>query len=63
MGHLLARRDLAIEMGRAGRRQIETINGPAAHYEQTMGVYEQLAPQSASPRVRPPASPASETRA
>jgi glycosyltransferase involved in cell wall biosynthesis len=63
MGHLLARRDLAIDMGLAGRRQIETINGPAAHYEQTLRVYEHLAPRPTAPRVRPPASAAPETRA
>ena len=67
MRHLHARRDLAIEMGRAGRRQVETINGPAAHYEQTMRVYDRLAPRPASGRIRPAARPtgpdAAETRA
>ena len=63
MGHLLARPDLAIGMGRAGRRQVETINGPAAHYEQTLRVYDQLAPRPAAPRVRPPTPAAPETRA
>ncbi len=63
MGHLLARRDLAIDMGLAGRRQIETINGPAAHYEQTLRVYEQLAPRPSPPRVRPPTPATPETRA
>jgi len=42
MQHLLDDRDLAIEMGRRGRRQIETVNGPEAHYEQTMQVYESM---------------------
>ena len=65
--HLHAHRDLAIEMGRAGRQQVETINGPDAHYEQTMRVYERLAPRPASTRIRPAARPngpdAAETRA
>lgn len=42
MQHLLDDRDQAIEMGRRGRRQIETVNGPEAHYEQTMQVYESM---------------------
>ncbi len=42
MQHLLDRRELAIEMGRNGRRQVETINGPDAHYDQTMQAYDRL---------------------
>jgi len=42
MQFLLDRRELAVEMGRNGRRQVETVNGPAAHYEQTLRVYERL---------------------
>ena len=42
MQKLLDDRDLAIRMGRNGRAQIEAINGPMAHYEQTIRVYERL---------------------
>ncbi len=63
MGHLLARRDLAIEMGRSGRRQVETINGPAAHYEQTLRVYERLAPRPSATTAARPIAAAPETRA
>ena len=52
--YLLDRRDLAIEMGRSGRRQVETLNGPDAHYEQTRQVYERLLARRAAP-VRSPA--------
>ena len=55
--YLHARREQAIEMGRAGRRQVELINGPAAHYEQTMRVYERLAPRPAPTRPHPAAQP------
>ncbi|WP_374686567.1 glycosyltransferase family 4 protein [Promineifilum sp.] len=49
--HLLNRRDLAVQMGRNGREQVERLNGPAAHYDQTMTVYEQLVGRTAvSPR-------------
>ena len=61
--YLLDRRELAIEMGRAGRRQVETINGPQAHYEQTMRVYERLTPRAAAPLPATPAGDAAETRA
>jgi glycosyltransferase involved in cell wall biosynthesis len=62
--YLLDRRELAIEMGRAGRRQTETINGPAAHYEQTMRVYERLVPgHAATAAPLPTATPAPETQA
>lgn len=40
--HLVDNRDTAIEMGRRGREQVETINGPEPHYDQTMQVYEKL---------------------
>jgi hypothetical protein len=43
---LLDDRQTAVAMGRAGRRQIETINGPAAHYEQTLAAYRALLPGS-----------------
>jgi len=42
--YLLDRRDQAIQMGQAGRRQVETVNGPDAHYEQTLQVYRRVAP-------------------
>lgn len=40
--YLLDHPDLAIHMGRSGREQIERINAPQPHYEQTMAIYEQL---------------------
>jgi glycosyltransferase involved in cell wall biosynthesis len=46
MQQLLDNPDSAVDMGRAGRRQIETINGPAAHYEQTLAAYQTLLPGS-----------------
>jgi glycosyltransferase involved in cell wall biosynthesis len=42
MKMLLDDRRLAIEMGRNGREQIETLNSPATHYNQTLQVYEEL---------------------
>jgi len=58
MQHLLDRRELAIEMGRNGRRQVETINGPDAHYDQTMQAYERLlARRSAERAVIGPLTP------
>ena len=44
---LLDRPELAVEMGRNGRAQVELINGPAAHYEQTLQAYKQLLPRHA----------------
>lgn len=46
MQRLLDNRAEALEMGRAGRRQIESINGPDAHYEQTMAAYRSILPQA-----------------
>jgi glycosyltransferase involved in cell wall biosynthesis len=46
MQFLLDNPESAVAMGRAGRRQIETINGPAAHYEQTMAAYRTLLPEA-----------------
>lgn len=46
MQNLLDHRELAIEMGRNGRAQIEALNGPETHYEQTMRVYEKLLDKS-----------------
>jgi glycosyltransferase involved in cell wall biosynthesis len=51
MQHLLDHRELAIEMGRNGRAQVEALNGPETHYEQTMRVYERLLRES--PRRAP----------
>jgi glycosyltransferase involved in cell wall biosynthesis len=42
MQFLIDNREAAIAMGRAGRLQTETINGPKAHYEQTMATYHAL---------------------
>ena len=42
MQNLLDHRELAVEMGRHGRSQVEALNGPETHYEQTMQVYERL---------------------
>jgi glycosyltransferase involved in cell wall biosynthesis len=39
MQFLLERRQEAIQMGHNGRTQVEKINGPESHYEQTMAVY------------------------
>ena len=45
----------SIRMGRAGRHQIEQINGPAAHYAATVAVYEDLlAEKRDSKRVTQP---------
>lgn len=46
MQNLLDNRALAIQMGRNGRAQVETVNGPKTHYEQTMRVYERLLGES-----------------
>jgi glycosyltransferase involved in cell wall biosynthesis len=40
--YLLDNPDESIRMGRAGRDQIEQINGPASHYAATLAVYEDL---------------------
>lgn len=45
---LLDRPELAVEMGRNGRQQVESINGPAAHYDQTIQAYRKLLPQRAA---------------
>ncbi|HQF69722.1 MAG TPA: glycosyltransferase family 4 protein [Promineifilum sp.] len=42
MQALLDRRELAVEMGRNGRRQVEEVNGPDAHYDQTLRAYERV---------------------
>lgn len=42
MQALLDRRELAIDMGRNGRRQVEEVNGPDAHYDQTLRAYERV---------------------
>lgn len=47
MQRLLDNRAEALEMGRAGRKQIESINGPDAHYELTMAAYQSILPHSA----------------
>ena len=55
MQHLIDDRAAAVEMGRRGRQQVETLNGPDAHYEQTMAVYESLvgiAPRRAAPLTK-----------
>jgi len=49
MQNLLDDRELAIRMGRNGRAQVETINGPEAHYEQTMKVYNRLLGKTPEP--------------
>lgn len=46
MQNLLDHRELAMEMGRNGRAQVEALNGPETHYEQTMRVYERLLRES-----------------
>lgn len=42
MRFLLDNREIAIEMGRRGRQQVETVNSPEEHYRQTMRVYESV---------------------
>lgn len=54
MQALLDQRELAIEMGRNGRRQVEKVNGPDAHYEQTLRAYEQVL--EGAPRAHAPAA-------
>lgn len=44
---LLDNRAEALEMGRKGREQIESINNPSAHYEQTMAAYRSILPDAA----------------
>lgn len=44
MERLIGNRAEAIEMGRAGRQRIETINSPESHYEQTMAAYRSILP-------------------
>jgi glycosyltransferase involved in cell wall biosynthesis len=42
MLYLLDNRDIAIEMGRVGRRQVESVNNPEVHYGQTIQLYDDL---------------------
>ena len=49
MQNLLDNRELAIQMGRNGRAQVEAVNGPKAHYEQTMRVYERMLGETPQP--------------
>jgi len=44
MQYLLDHRQEAIRMGRNGRQQVEKVNGPQSHYEQTMAAYRQVLP-------------------
>ncbi len=44
MQFLLDHRQEAIQMGRNGRQQVERINGPESHYEQTMAAYRRVLP-------------------
>ena len=39
---LVDNREQAIDMGRRGRRRIESVNSPQAHYEQLYPVYDRL---------------------
>lgn len=48
---MLDNRDEALEMGRIGRDRIELINGPIAHYDQTMAAYRSILPDDASRNV------------
>lgn len=57
MQTLLDDRALALQMGRNGRQQVETINGPAAHYEQTYALYRRVVDgQTATPAGKAPAA-------
>lgn len=42
MQTMLANRQAVVQMGRNGRSQIDSINGPAAHYRQTMAAYDRV---------------------
>ena len=42
INHLVANRDLALEMGRRGREQVEATNSLEHHLERTMELYERL---------------------
>lgn len=61
MQNLLDHRDLAIEMGRRGRSQVEALNGPETHYDQTMQVYERLLRESPRSRTVPAGHTMAET--
>ncbi|MBP6016442.1 MAG: glycosyltransferase family 4 protein [Candidatus Promineofilum sp.] len=60
MQALLDDRELAIEMGRNGRSQVEALNSPETHYDQTLQVYERLRRASASPQSVGAVKPAAE---
>lgn len=51
MQRLLDNRAEALEMGRIGRERIELINGPIAHYDQTVAAYRSILPDGASRNV------------
>ncbi|MBN1562388.1 MAG: glycosyltransferase family 4 protein [Anaerolineae bacterium] len=40
--YMLDHPDVAIEMGRKGRQQVETVNNPQTHYERIIALYESL---------------------
>lgn len=42
MDAMLANRQAIVQMGRNARNQVERVNGPVAHYEQTMAAYERV---------------------
>jgi len=45
---MLAHREQAREMGRNGRLQVERVNHPQVHYEQTAAIYQELLQQKAA---------------
>jgi glycosyltransferase involved in cell wall biosynthesis len=45
---MLAHREQAREMGRNGRLQVERVNHPQVHYEQTVAIYQGLLQQKAA---------------
>ena len=57
MQSLLDDRELAIQMGRNGRAQVEAINNPETHYEQTMQVYRRLLGDTAEHALANTANP------
>lgn len=57
MQSLLDDRELAIQMGRNGRSQVEAINNPETHYEQTMQVYRRLLGDTAEHALANTANP------
>lgn len=61
MQALLDDRERGIEMGRNGRSQVEALNGPETHYDQTMRVYERVLRENSRQKSAPSAKAAVES--